>query len=171
MSGQGLEAEPADQLRQRLAGLEDAILPVRASLQALDAEAELVRAELRRRERLEALAGRRQVREELGGGRMPSLLELVQGLEPPDGTRFDELTYVRDSASEVRLGYSAASRQEVSFTDGSHTRDAADLGAARELWRQGWEFGTAAARGVRVYPVGSRAEKVVPAAEVHARRT
>jgi hypothetical protein len=132
-------------------------------------EAELLRAELRRRQRLEALQGRRDVRERLGAGEMPTLPALMSAAVPPDATRFDDLTFVRDSATEVRLGYAAAARQEVSFTDGAATRDAADLGTARELWRRGWDFGTAAARGVRVYPVGSRAEKVVPAAEVHAR--
>ena len=162
-------AESTDQLTQRLATLQTAIDPLRARLKELDADAEMVRAELRRRERLESLQGRRRVREELVEGGMLSLPDLVDGSELPDATRFDDLSYVRDSASEVRLGYAAASRQEVSFTDGSHTEDAADLGAARALWRRGWEFGTAATRGVRIYPVGSRAEKVVPAAEVHAR--
>ncbi|MEA2644956.1 MAG: hypothetical protein QOE92_39, partial [Chloroflexota bacterium] len=31
----------------------------------------------------------------------------------------------------------------------------------------GWELGTPTSRGVRIYPVGSRAERVVPAADVH----
>jgi hypothetical protein len=170
-TGDGLQAESTEALTSRLATLQASIQPLRARLQGLDAEAELVRAELRRRERLESLQGRREVRAELGSGAMLSLVDLVDGSEMPDHTRFDDLSYVRDSATEVRLGYSAASRQEVSFTDGTHTQDATDLGAARELWRRGWEFGTAATRGVRVFPVGSRAEKVVPAAEVHARRT
>ena len=129
----------------------------------------MVRSELRRRQRLEELQGRREVRQQLGGGEMPSLLDVVSAAVPPDTTRFDDLAFVRESASEVRLGYSAAAHQEVSFTDGTHTEEAADLGVARALWRRGWEFGTAATRGVRVYPAGSRAEKVIPAGEVHVR--
>jgi len=156
-------------LSARLNALEEAARPLRQRLQSLESEAEGLRAELRRRQRLEDMQGRRVVREQLGEGVMPSLLDLVTASEPAGSTRFNDLRYLRESASEVRLGYAAASTQEVSFTDGTHTVDAADLAAARELWQRGWEFGTAAARGVRVYPVGSRAEKVVPAAEVHVR--
>jgi hypothetical protein len=94
---------------------------------------------------------------------------VIAAEQPADNTRFDDLTYLRESATEVRLGYASASHQEVSFTNGSTTEDAADLGAARRLWREGWDFGTAAARGIRIYPVGSRAEKVVPPTEVHVR--
>ena len=149
--------------------MEESARPLREHLQSLESEADGLRAELRRRQRLEELQGRRVVREQMGEGAMPSLLDLVEAAEPGGSTRFSDLRYLRESASEVRLGYAAASTQEVSFTDGTHTVDAADLGAARELWKRGWEFGTVAARGVRVYPVGSRAEKVVPAAEVHVR--
>ena len=128
-----------------------------------------MRGEIRRRERLAQVESRREVRSRLGAGEMPSLEDVVAADDLPDRTRFDDLTYVRDSATEVRLGYAAASHQEVSFTDGANTSEAADLGSARELWRAGWDFGTAAARGVRVYPAGSRAEKVVAVAEVHVR--
>ncbi|MGI8608778.1 MAG: hypothetical protein ACR2MY_06060 [Candidatus Dormibacteria bacterium] len=142
---------------------------MREELAALEAEAGAVRAEIRRRERLAQVEARRAVRAQLTAGAMPTLEDIVGAAEPPDSTRFDDLKYVRDSATEVRLGYASASHQELSFTDGTTTTDAADLGSARELWRSGWEFGTVAARGVRVYPVGSRAEKVVPVAEVHVR--
>ncbi|MFN2463017.1 MAG: hypothetical protein ABR573_03820 [Candidatus Dormibacteria bacterium] len=151
-----------------MAALQLEIAPVRERLRDLEARAEALRAELRRRERLESLQGRREVRAQVAAGGMWTLLELVEGPEPGDETRFDDLTYFRDSATRVRLGYAAASRQEVSFTDGTTTEDADDLGSARALWRRGWEFGTVAARGVRIYPLGSRAEKVVPAEEVHA---
>ena len=143
--------------------------PVRAELARLEQEADAVRNEIRRRERAAQVESRRAVRASLGAGEMPTLEDAVAGDELPDSTSFDELTFVRDSATEVRLGYAAAAHQEVSFTDGSSTADARDLGTARELWRSGWDFGTAAARGVRIYPAGSRAEKVVPPAEVHVR--
>jgi hypothetical protein len=152
-----------------VAALQARIAPVREELSRLEADAEAVRSEIRRRERLAQVEARREVRSRLGAGEMPTLEDVVAAAEPPDATLFDDLTFVRDSATEVRLGYAAAAHQEVSFTDGSTTTDARDLGTARELWRLGWDFGTAAARGVRVYPAGSRAEKVVPAAEVHVR--
>ena len=167
MSDADLESRSLAELRTSVAALQRRIAPLRASLAGLESQAEAVRSEIRRRERVAQVEARREVRQRLGAGEMPSLEDVVAAGDLPDSTRFDELTYVRDSATEVRLGYAAASHQEVSFTDGSSTADAADLATARQLWRAGWEFGTAAARGVRVYPAGSRAEKVVPAAEVH----
>ena len=169
MTDKNLEGMALPQLQASVAALQGRIAPLRADLAELEREAEAVRSEIRRRERVAQVEARRQVRQRLGAGEMPSLEDVVSADDLPDSTRFDELTYVRDSATDVRLGYSAASHQEVSFTDGSSTADAADLATARKLWRAGWDFGTAAARGVRVYPAGSRAEKVVPAAAVHVR--
>ncbi|GAC1334184.1 MAG: hypothetical protein NVSMB17_15510 [Candidatus Dormibacteria bacterium] len=169
ISGEPLAQQSPEALRQGLLGLEAEAAPLRARLHALDADAELLRAELRRRERMESVHARRIVREAVGSGTFPSLVDLVSAEIPPGSTRFNDLTFVRESASEIRLGYAASSQQVVCFTDGTHTEEALDLETARMLWRRGWEFGTSAARGVRVYPVGSRAEKVVPAAEVHAR--
>jgi len=164
-----LAAQASDELRRRLLSLQEEMAPLRARVSELDAEAELLRAELRRRERMEGVQARQLVRDAVGSGALPTLVDLVDSDTPPGTTRFDALTYVRASASEVRLGYAAASQQVVCFTDGTHTEEAVDLDSARALWRRGWEFGTSAARGVRVYPLGSRAEKVVPAVEVHAR--
>lgn len=145
------------------------IAPLRSRLDGLGVEAEVVRGEIRRRERLALVEARRATRTRLGAGEMPSLEAVVAAEDPPDAVRFDDLGYVRESATEVRLGYASASHQDVSFTDGTTTVDAADLGTARSLWREGWEYGTVATRGVRVYPVGSRAEKVVPPSDVHVR--
>jgi hypothetical protein len=144
-------------------------MPVRAELERLGAEADAIRGEIRRRERLAQVESRRATRARLGAGEVPTVEQVMAADDPPDTTPFDDLTYVRDSATEVRLGYAAAAHQEVSFTDGSTTEDARDLGTARRLWRDGWDFGTAAARGIRIYPAGSRAERVVPPSEVHVR--
>jgi hypothetical protein len=74
---------------------------------------------------------------------------------------------MRESATEVRLGYASSARQTLTLTDGRASEDAGDLGAARGLYARGWDFGTPQARGVRIYPAGTRAERVVPAGEVH----
>jgi hypothetical protein len=145
------------------------VAPVRTELDRLGAEADAVRGELRRRERLAQVESRRGTRARLGAGEMPTVEQVMAADEPSDATRFDDLTFVRDSATEVRLGYAAAAHQEVSFTDGLTTKDATDLGTARRLWRDGWDFGTLAARGIRVYPAGSRAERVIAPSEVHLR--
>ena len=152
-----------------LEALQGRMAPMRAELEALSAQAEVVRGEVRRRERLALVESRRATRTELGSGAMPSIPELVAADTPGDAVTFDDLVYLRESATEVRLGYASAAHQQVSFTDGARNVDATDLGTARGLWRDGWDFGTIAARGVRIYPVGSRAERVVPAAEVHVR--
>ncbi|MFN2466160.1 MAG: hypothetical protein ABR598_07850 [Candidatus Dormibacteria bacterium] len=140
---------------------------MRDQLQRLGAEAEAVRGELRRRQRLEQVEARRLVRTRLATGEMPTIEQVMSADAPPGETRFDHLRCMRDSATEVRLGYASAAHQHVSFTDGGTTEDAEDLATARRLWREGWDFGTSAARGVRIYPVGSRAERVVPPGEVH----
>ncbi|MEA2682709.1 MAG: hypothetical protein QOK05_1037 [Chloroflexota bacterium] len=158
-----------DELRADLEAIQRRVVPVRAALDALAAEADGVRGEIRRRERAALVEARRGTRVRLAAGELPDLEMVVAADQPVDGTRFDNLAYLRESATEVRLGYASASHQEVSFTDGVTAVDAPDLGTARRLWRDGWEFGTVAIRGVRVYPVGSRAEKVVPPGEVHVR--
>jgi hypothetical protein len=153
-----------------VARLERELLPLRAQLQQLAAEAEVVRTELRRRRRAADLEARQAARRVLAEGRTPTLDEVVSGAVEAGfalDTPLEQLRFLRDSATEVRLGYSAAARQAVAFTDGRDTTEAGDLQAAHALWRKGWEFGTPMARGVRIYTAGSRAERVVAATEVH----
>ncbi|HEV3233493.1 MAG TPA: hypothetical protein VG329_02965 [Candidatus Dormibacteraeota bacterium] len=148
--------------------LEKAAVPLRVELDRLRKEADLVRSELRRRERAERLRQRQEARAEMATGEVPSLEDAISGAAAGfDDAVLDDLRFLRESATEVRLGYASASHQSLSFTDGAATEEAFDVGTARELWKRGWEWGTPAAPGVRVYPVGSRAERVVPAAEVH----
>jgi len=151
-----------------VARLEREALPLRQRLDALRAEIEVVRTELRRRERQATLAARRDVRAGLAAGQVPTLAEVLEGdgagIEL--GVPLDQLRFLRESATEVRLGYSSASRQSLSLTDGRATEEVFDLGAAASLWARGWELGSPLARGVRIYPVGSRAERVVAATEI-----
>jgi hypothetical protein len=130
---------------------------------------DLVRTELRRRRRAEDVAGRKQTRAVLAGGTLPDLETVVSAPEPlfDPAIPLDELRFLRESATEVRLGYAGGSRQSLSLTDGRAGEEVYDLAGARRLWALGWEFGTPQARGVRIYPAGSRAERIVPATEVH----
>lgn len=131
------------------------------------AEVDGLRTELRRRERQTQLAQRQAVRAEVAAGHLPNLEEVVSGAVDIGGPgTLEGYRFLRQSATEVRLGYASASRQSLSFSDGSSTEDAGDLVTARRLYQQGWEFGTAQARGVRVYAAGTRAERMVPAVEV-----
>jgi hypothetical protein len=107
----------------------------------------------------------------MAAGEVATLQALLEGVATSD-VDFERMKFMRESATEVRLGYAGASRQTITFTDGARTVDASDLEEARRFWAEGLEPGSPAALGVRVYPVGSRAERLVPAADlrVKARR-
>jgi hypothetical protein len=157
-----------DELAAKLAELEASAAPLQRQLAAIRAEADAVRTELRRRDRLARLGQRQAVRADLAAGSLAGLVEVVSGAVASGGSdALDDYRFLRDSATEVRLGYASSSRQSLSFTDGSATEEAGSLAAARELFARGWEFGSPQARGVRVYAAGTRAERVVPAAEIH----
>lgn len=160
------EPSTAD-LEAEVARLEGQIAPLRAEVNRIQGEVDALRSELRRRSRRDQLARRQATRAELAKGAMPTLADLIAGDSGPAAAPWDALRFLRESATEVRLGYASAARQSVSFTDGQRTTDAYDLAAARDLWLQGWELGTPAARGVRIYAIGSRAERVVGAEEIH----
>lgn len=169
MAGEAPAEQDTAALEAELERVESAAAPLRAELEGLRRRADMIRSELRRRERLQRLAARQAVRAEMAAGQMPSLEDVVSGAVPGfDGAGLDDLRLLRESATEVRLGYASASRQSLSFTDGASSEEAFDVAAARELWKRGWEWGTPAARGVRIYPEGSRAERVVPATDLRA---
>jgi hypothetical protein len=137
-------------------------------LAEVQVEAESIRTELRRRERAQQLEARKAVRQEVAAGALPTLEAVVSGgVTGFDlDSAFDDLHFRRESATEVRLGYASAPHETLALTDGQAVQEVASLLAARELYRSGWEFGTPAARGVRIYPVGSKAERLVPASEI-----
>jgi hypothetical protein len=141
---------------------------LQARLGEIQQRIEALRTEQRRRQRQAELAARQATRAVIEDG-MPSLEDVISGAAGTFASEleFGALRFLRESATEVGLGYASASKPTLSFTDGRAIREVSDLGEARRLWAEGWEPGTPAARGVRVYPVGSRAEKVLPASEVH----
>jgi hypothetical protein len=163
-----LEVESDAELRATIVELEARSAPLREQLAAIRAEVETVRTELRRRERAAQLGKRQAVRAKLAAGNVAGLLEVVSGAVDPGGSGvLDDYRFVRDSATEVRLGYASSGHQSLSFSDGTATEEADNLAAARELFARGWEFGTPQTPGVRVYAAGTRAERVVPATEIH----
>jgi hypothetical protein len=168
MPGEAFAGRDDGELGAAITELEARALPLREQLDAVRAEVDALRTELRRRQRMAQVEQRRAVRAELASGRLASLEDWVSGAAGVGGSgAFDDYRFLRESATEVRLGYASSARQSLSFTDGRATEDAADLDAARDLYARGWDFGTVQARGVRIYPAGTRAERVVPAAEVH----
>jgi len=164
----GLEGRDDAELKASIVGLEGRAAPLQQELAVIQGEVDRIRTELRRRERMEQLGHRRAVREELAAGNLAGLVEVVSGAVDPGGTGvLDDYRFLRESATEVRLGYASSSHMSLSFSDGTATEEADNLGSARELYARGWEFGTPQARGVRVYAAGTRAERVVPATEIH----
>jgi hypothetical protein len=168
LPGQEFEGRVDADLAADIAELESRALPLQQHLSSIRAQVDAIRTELRRRERLAQLEHRRSVRASMAAGHLPSLEDWVSGaMEAGASGAFDDYRFLRESATEVRLGYASSSRQTLSFTDGRDADDAGDLAAAHRLYERGWEFGTQQARGVRIYPVGTRAERVVPATDVH----
>ena len=163
-----LEGSTDAELKATISEFEGRAAPLQQQLAAIRAEVDAVRTELRRRERMAQLGQRQAVRAELAAGNLAGLVEVVSGAVDPGGTGvLDDYRFLRESATEVRLGYASSSRQSFSFSDGTATEEADNLATARELYARGWEFGTPQARGVRVYAAGTRAERVVPATEIH----
>jgi hypothetical protein len=165
---EGLSERADEDLRAAISELEGRAMPLQQQLAAIRAEVDAVRTELRRRERMAHLGRRQAVRAELAAGAVAGLVEVVSGAVDPGGTGvLDDYRFLRESASEVRLGYASSGRQSLSFTDGTATEEAGSLEEARELYARGWDFGTPQARGVRVYAAGTRAERVIAAVEIH----
>jgi hypothetical protein len=163
-----LEGLTDAELETAINELEGSAAPLQRQLAAIRAKVDGLSTELRRRERMAQLERRKAVRADLAAGKMAGLVEIISGAIDPGGSGLlDEYRFFRDSATEVRLGYASSGRQSLSFCDGTATEEADNLATARELYLRGWEFGTPHARGVRVYAAGTRAERVVPATEIH----
>ncbi|MEA2646471.1 MAG: hypothetical protein QOE92_1554, partial [Chloroflexota bacterium] len=115
--------------------LEKEALPLQAQVDDLRARAQVIRTELRRRARVEQLSARQASRARLAGGELPAIEDVVAGAVPGfDSAGLDDLRFMRESATEVRVGYASASRQSLSLTDGAATEEVFDIAAARELW-------------------------------------
>lgn len=144
------------QVRQRMA-------PFQHRLNKLAADAAVIATEVRRRERQGQIQSRRLVREQVKEGQAPSLAQLVAQEEPPEFGEPDlaELTFLLESGGEVALGYPGSRTASLQMTDGRTVATVSTLAESRELYRQGWEFGVPARRGVRVHTPGTRLERLL----------
>ncbi|MFN2451970.1 MAG: hypothetical protein ABR541_06430 [Candidatus Dormibacteria bacterium] len=144
-----------------------AMSPYDRQLRELRARAALVATEQRRRERSRRQSERKAVRQSAGSAELPTLadaLEAEQSPLDPDRPLAEATVYLK-TGGEVRFGYPSRPGP-LSFTDGREQRAATTLGAARELFAQGWEPGTTAIPGVRVHLAGTKIERVVAPDEV-----
>jgi len=144
-----------------------AMAPYDNQLRELRARAAQIATERRRRERAERHAARIAVREQAKAGGMPSLADALEAATSPDADErpLAEIAAFLATGGEVRFGYPTRPGTIV-FTDGRAQRSAATWGEARQLYAEGLEPGTSALPGVRVHLVGTRIEKVLPAADL-----
>lgn len=163
----GLSDEELEELVQKVAAAERSIrqqmAPFQRRLNRLTQDAAAVQTEVRRRERQRHIQTRRQVREQVKEGAAPSLADLIEAAEPPDfgEPAFSDLSFLLESGGEVALGYPGSRSPTLQMTDGSAISQVTNLAEARELYRQGWEIGVPAKRGVRVHTPGTRLERLL----------
>jgi hypothetical protein len=143
--------------------LREQMAPFQLRLAQLAKDAALVQTEVRRRERQRHIQARKEVRTQVSLGQAPSLAQLVEAVDVPalGEPSFAELTFLLESGGEVALGYPGSRVPSLQMTDGSATSTVTGLAEARDLYRQGWEIGVPARRGVRVHTPGTRLERLL----------
>ena len=158
-----------DELAGRVREIMAEMAPLEEALGRLRAQIQQVVSEQKRRERTQHLKSRMQVRTTVAQGQMPTLQQVAESsndLVPP-GTSLAGLQFFRDSGTEVGLGYATAREPTVWMTNGSSTTAVKTVAEIRGHYLEGWDFGTAAHRGVRIHIPNSRTEKILQASEVY----
>ncbi|MGA7171996.1 MAG: hypothetical protein WCB86_06315 [Candidatus Dormiibacterota bacterium] len=159
-----------EQLRELVQMVESAerrireqMAPFQLRLTRLAKDAAAVQTEVRRRERQRHIQSRKEVREQVKEGDAPSLAQLIEAEAPPSfgEPAFLELSFLLESGGQVALGYPGSRTPSLQMTDGSAISTVTTLAEARELYRQGWEIGVPAKRGVRVHTPGTRLERLL----------
>lgn len=156
---------PAE-LEARIEAVRAEIAPLDRRLRELRADRDVLLTEVRRRERMTRRDERADLRARMRAGDLPTIAELVASVE--DG-EFETYAYSLKTGGEVRLGFPAARRQSLAFSDGRQIVQAKDLAQASQLYAAGWYLGAADRPGVRVYFPGTRLERLVDPSEVFAR--
>lgn len=138
--------------------------PLQERLNQLAKRQAVVATELRRRDRQRHLAQRKAVRDQVQEGQAPSLLQLVQAVDPPDfgDASFSTLEFLLETGGLVALGYPGSKVPSLQMSDGATVATVSDLAEARRLYAGGWEFGVTARAGVRVHTPGTRLERLLP---------
>jgi hypothetical protein len=149
-----------------------AMSPYQRQLKELQARAQEVATEQRRRERAAHIAQRRAVREQASSGEMPTLATALAAVPSPvpDDRPLTAVRAFLATGGEVGFGY-ASRPGTLTFTDGRRQQQATSFGEARRLYGEGWEAGAPGVPGVRVHLAGTRVERVVPADEVVVERS
>ena len=139
-----------------------AMSPYQRQLKELQARAQEVATEQRRRERAAHIAQRKAVREQASSGEMPTLETLLAEMPSPlpEEAPLSGVRAYLATGGEVGFGY-ASRPGTLTFTDGRRQQAVSTVGEARRLYAEGWEPGSPGVPGVRVHLAGTRVERVV----------
>ena len=155
-----------DELGRRIEELRARMRPLEQELAGLRAERDVLLTELRRRERLEQVKARADLKSAMKEGAFPNLVDLVAA---SDSGVLDDYTYNLRTGGVVRLGFPGARAQTIGFSDGRQVVQAKDLAEAQRYYSAGWDFGAPGRPGVRIHFPGTRLERLVDPADVFAR--
>ena len=168
---QTLEQATDEELARRVREIMAEMAPLEEALGRLRAQIQQVASEQKKRERAQHLKTRMQVRTTVAQGQMPTLQQVAESsndLVPSDAS-LAALRFFRDSGTQIGLGYATAREPTVWMTNGSSTAAVKTITEIRARYLEGWDFGTAAHPGVRIYIPNSRTEKILRATEVFVR--
>ncbi|HVC99974.1 MAG TPA: hypothetical protein VNG93_02360 [Candidatus Dormibacteraeota bacterium] len=151
------------EIERRMEDLRARMRPIELDLDRLRGERDQLATELRRRRRLAEMGARRDLKEAMRSGELPTIAELVA--VTTEGS-FDDYVFNVKTGGVVRLGFPGARSQTIAFTDGRQVAQAKDLAEAARYHAAGWEAGAPGKPGVRVHFPGTRTERLVGADEV-----
>jgi hypothetical protein len=154
------------EIESRIEAVKERMRPAQLELDRLRAERDVLATELRRRERLASMNARRELKQSMREGELPTIGELVASSTTGS---FDIHLYNLKTGGEVRLGFPGARSQTIAFTDGRQVAQAKDFAEAAGYYEAGWELGAPGKPGVRVHFPGTRTERLVTPDEVYAR--
>ena len=166
-----LDRASDEELARRVAEIMTEMAPLEEALGRLRAQIQQLVSEQKKRERSQHLKSRMQVRTTVAQGQMPTLQQVAESSNEllPAEAVLSGLGFFRDSGTEIGLGYATAREPTVWMTNGPTTAAVKTIAELRSRYLEGWDFGTGAHRGVRIYIPNSRTEKIVQAAEVFVR--
>jgi len=163
-----LEQASDQELERRVRELMTEMAPLEETLARLRVQIQQVATEQRRRERAQHLKARRQVRTTVAEGQLPTLQQIAESSNDliPSDRPLTALRFFRDSGTEIGLGYATGREPTIWMTNGSTNVAVKTIQEIRSRYAEGWDFGTSAHAGVRMYIPNTRTEKLLQAAEV-----
>src|SRR3981081_3292860 len=113
-----------NEIERRIEAVRERMRPVQLDLDRLRSERDVLATELRRRERLASMNARRDLKQAMREGEVPTIPALVAA--STEGS-YDAHVYNLKTGGEVRLGFPGARSQTIAFTDGRQVAQARDF--------------------------------------------